>query len=244
MAKRRAGTGNGADASNGSRARSRGGAGGGRLLLGFVLGAALVLVAGYVGLERPAWVRALRGDHRGTGADLDPGLPVEPPVGDPTGGDRGRTGIRAGEAAAPLKPARVAPFGSSEDVFEAGARVYRARCAGCHGTPGGRAAAVPGLRGAGLDLWRPGPGHAERVGVTGRPVGQIYDSIAEGAAPGHDFGQKLSGTQIWQVTLLLEHAGDRDGLPDPVRRILDGSTGDGRTGDGRTGDGSTGASAR
>ncbi len=225
MAKRRAGAGSGTDGSNGSRARSRGRAGGGgngRLLLGFVLGAALVLVAGYVWLERPAWVRALRGDSRGPGADLDPGLPVEPPV-----GERGAAGV-TGAAGAPLKSARVAPFGTSEDVFEAGARVYRGQCARCHGTPGGRA--VPGLRGAGLDLWRPGPGHRARVGVTGRPVGQIYDSIAEGAAPGHDFSQKLSGTEIWQVTLLIEHAGDRDGLPDPVRRILDGSTGDGSAG--------------
>jgi mono/diheme cytochrome c family protein len=29
-----------------------------------------------------------------------------------------------------------APFGTSEDVFEGGAKVYKAQCAGCHGSPG------------------------------------------------------------------------------------------------------------
>src|SRR5580698_9996744 len=28
------------------------------------------------------------------------------------------------------------PFGTSEDVFEGGAKVYRAQCASCHGVPG------------------------------------------------------------------------------------------------------------
>ncbi len=28
------------------------------------------------------------------------------------------------------------PFGTSEDVYEAGAHIYRTQCASCHGTPG------------------------------------------------------------------------------------------------------------
>ena len=31
---------------------------------------------------------------------------------------------------------QTAPFGISEDVYEGGAKTYRAECASCHGTPG------------------------------------------------------------------------------------------------------------
>src|SRR5438132_6169488 len=31
---------------------------------------------------------------------------------------------------------KQAPFGTGEDVFEAGAHIYKEQCASCHGTPG------------------------------------------------------------------------------------------------------------
>ena len=34
------------------------------------------------------------------------------------------------------KEMKEAPFGTSEDVYEGGAKMYREECAGCHGTPG------------------------------------------------------------------------------------------------------------
>src|ERR1700684_2454293 len=34
------------------------------------------------------------------------------------------------------KEMKEAPFGTSEDVFEGGAKVYKEQCAGCHGAPG------------------------------------------------------------------------------------------------------------
>lgn len=108
------------------------------------------------------------------------------------------------------------PFGISEDVFEAGARLYGSRCASCHGTPRHIAAAHPAV----LQLWRPNP-DVGGTGVSHQRPGQIYRSIANGAPaagmPAYRGG--LTSTQLWQISLLLSNAGQE--MPDPVLRLLD-----------------------
>lgn len=109
----------------------------------------------------------------------------------------------------------TAPFGISEDVFEAGARLYASRCASCHGAPHHVAAA----HSTALQLWQ--PNHS--AGGTGvshqRPV-QIYRSIAQGApAAGMPaYRGVLTSAQLWRLSLLLNNAGQD--LPDPVLHLL------------------------
>ena len=129
-------------------------------------------------------------------------------------------------AAAPAPPPTVAhtdrairtpPFGTSEDVFEAGAHIYKVRCASCHGTPGHDATPAVSTNPAARQLWKR---HGETVGVSGQEVGLIYAKIADGAPksgmPAYE--NQLSETQIWQLSLLLKSAGQQ--LPDPVMGIL------------------------
>ncbi len=112
----------------------------------------------------------------------------------------------------------AAPFGSSEDVFEAGARLYGSRCASCHGTPHHVAAAHPRA----LQLWQPNHSRGG-TGVSQQRPGEIYRSIA-GSAPAAGmpaYRGILTSTQLWQLSLLLSSAGQD--LPDPVLRLLDAS---------------------
>ncbi|MBB5056631.1 mono/diheme cytochrome c family protein [Granulicella aggregans] len=115
---------------------------------------------------------------------------------------------------------RTAPFGTSEDVFEAGAHIYKLRCASCHGTPGHDAAPARSTSPAARQLWKR---HGGAVGVSGQEPGLIYAKIADGVP--HSgmpaYASQLSETQIWQVSLLLKSAGQQ--LPDPVIGILKGS---------------------
>ena len=109
-----------------------------------------------------------------------------------------------------------APFGTSEDVFEAGASLYQARCASCHGTP---AHAAAGHANA-LQLWRPNP-RSGGTGVSREAQGAIFRSIAIGAPKQGmpAYRGVLTSTQLWQLTLLLESAGQD--LPDPVLDLLE-----------------------
>ena len=112
---------------------------------------------------------------------------------------------------APPKAPPTAPFGISEDVFEAGAHLYSGRCASCHGTPKRDAASTP----AAPQMWR----KARRT-VSRQAPGDLYTEIAAGApAKGMPaYASALTDTQIWQIALLLKNA-DGD-LPDPVIDIL------------------------
>jgi thiosulfate dehydrogenase len=125
---------------------------------------------------------------------------------------------------APAAPAKhvikTPPFGTSEDVFEAGAHIYKLRCASCHGTPAHDAAALAMSKNpAARQLWKR---HGDAVGVSGQEPGMIYAAIADGVPrsgmPAYE--NQLSVTQIWQVSLLLKSAGQQ--LPDPVMGILNG----------------------
>ena len=108
------------------------------------------------------------------------------------------------------------PFGISEDVFEAGARLYGGRCVSCHGTPRRVAATHP----TALQLWQPNRAGGG-TGVSRQQPARIYRSIAEGApATGMPaYRGVLTSTQMWQLSLLLGNAGQE--LPDPVLHLLD-----------------------
>jgi thiosulfate dehydrogenase len=130
-------------------------------------------------------------------------------------------------APAPLPPAahtedtiKTPPFGTSEDVFEAGARIYKLRCASCHGTPHHDAAGAVSTNPAARQLWKR---RGDTVGVSDAEPGLIYAKIADGVP--HSgmpaYANQLSETQIWQVSLLLKSAGQQ--LPDPIMGILTGA---------------------
>jgi mono/diheme cytochrome c family protein len=116
---------------------------------------------------------------------------------------------------------KAAPFGTSEDVFEAGAHIYRAQCANCHGTPGHDVAYAKHMFPNAPQLWKK---HAKGnvVGVSDDEPGETYWKIAHGirltGMPSYD--HVLSDTEMWQVSLLLKNA-DKE-LPDPVTQILTG----------------------
>ncbi len=108
-----------------------------------------------------------------------------------------------------------APFGTSEEVFEAGARLYAANCAGCHGRPGRN-----GRGPSAAQFWD----HSNPAGLhaIAQPAGALFQATARGnlvqGMP--SYGQRLTDTQIWDIALLLRSA--HDDLPDPVLRLLRG----------------------
>jgi thiosulfate dehydrogenase len=114
---------------------------------------------------------------------------------------------------------KSAPFGTSEDVFESGAHIYRAQCASCHGTPARDVPYAKHMFPSAPQLWKK---HAKGsvVGVSDDEPGETYWKVANGirlsGMPAYN--HILSDTQMWQVSLLLKNA-DKD-LPDPVTQIL------------------------
>ena len=111
--------------------------------------------------------------------------------------------------------ARTPPFPAGEDSFEAAAKVYRAQCAQCHGTPGHEAA-----------IGREMLPHAQqffgrdRRATAAKPAGELFWPTAHGVR--HSgmpaYAATLSNTDVWNLSLLL-HSADQD-LPDPVRALL------------------------
>ena len=113
------------------------------------------------------------------------------------------------------------PFGTSEDGFEAGAKMYVASCASCHGTPGHDSAYGKWMYPSAPQLWRK---HA-RVGVVGvsdDEPGETYWKVKNGirltGMPA--YRHLYTETQMWEVSLLLKNADQA--LPDPVMRLLGG----------------------
>ena len=114
---------------------------------------------------------------------------------------------------------KTPPFGTSEDVYEGGARVYRADCAECHGTPGHDVPYAKYMYPAAPQLWKK---HAKGnvVGVSDDEPGETFWKVSNGirltGMPA--FSHVLTDTQVWQVTLLLKNADQQ--LPDPVMKML------------------------
>jgi thiosulfate dehydrogenase len=173
------------------------GGGWGKVLLGFVLGIVAV-VLGVAGYLRWGAVPV---------ATADKPFPLEKWI------------VRVPLNARIASQMQTAPFGTSEDVYEGGAHVYRAQCAACHGTPGHDVSYAKHMYPVAPQLWKK---HARGnvVGVSDDEPGETYWKVANGirltGMP--SFDHVLSDTQMWQVTLLLKNADQQ--LPDPVMQIL------------------------
>ena len=181
-------------------AKGKGSRGGfGSVLLGFVLGILVVGVclAGYL-----KW-GAL------PVATADKPFPFEKEI--------VRVPLKARIAAQVKQP----PFGVSEDVYEGGAKVYRAQCAFCHGTPGHDVAFAKHMYPQAPQLWKKHP-RGNVVGVSDDPAGETYWRVANGirltGMP--SYSHVPSDTEMWQVSLLLKNA-DKE-MPEPVAKILQG----------------------
>jgi thiosulfate dehydrogenase len=179
-------------------AKGKGSNGGfGKLALGFVLGIVVVVlgVAGYLRWGAPPV------------ATVDKPFPFEKAI------------VSMPLNARIQKQIQQPPFGVSEDVYEGGAKVYRAECASCHGTPGQDVPFAKHMYPAAPQLWKK---HARGnvVGVSDDEAGETYWKVANGirltGMP--SYNHVLNDTQMWQVSLLLKNADQQ--LPDPVMRIL------------------------
>jgi thiosulfate dehydrogenase len=108
---------------------------------------------------------------------------------------------------------KSSPISPSDEVYAAGARIYRANCAVCHGLPGRDQTAIA------IGEFPKPPELFKGAGVTQDPVGITYWKVANGirltGMPG--FSRSLSSEQMWQVSLLLSNA---DKLPATVRAAL------------------------
>jgi len=113
-------------------------------------------------------------------------------------------------------PAPTPPFGISEDVYESGAHLYAARCAGCHGTPRHDSPVASSAKPPAPQLWRP----ATRRSIAAQSPGEIYTRISVGL-PSHGmpaYKDLMTDAEIWKIALLLKNANEE--LPDPVTAIL------------------------
>jgi thiosulfate dehydrogenase len=190
----------------------------GRVVLGFVLGIVAVAAVVFVQMRYRVLPRSL----------VDKAFPqeaavVKPPMEARPSREKKESPLN------PEKPGREKlspekkepPFGISEDVFEGGAKVYRAKCASCHGTPGHDAVAAGTTHPAALQLWKKRAGGV--VGVSDKDVAETYRAVANGIRPGMPaYSKVLSDTQMWQVSLLLKDA-DME-LPVPVAQLLAGKS--------------------
>jgi thiosulfate dehydrogenase len=162
-----------------------------KLLLGFVLGLAAVLVGAglYFGLGMAPV------------ATSAPAMPFEKLL----------AGMALHSRIAKEMPAQV-PIPPSEANLLAGAQVYRANCAVCHGVSGQPETAI-------AKGMFPDPPQLFDHGVTDDPPGETYWKVANGirltGMPG--FKGSLSDTQLWQVSLMLANA---DKLPPAAKTVL------------------------
>ena len=108
---------------------------------------------------------------------------------------------------------KSSPFQPADDVYTAGAQIYRANCAVCHGLPGQDETAI-----AKGEFPKP-PQLLKGKGVSDDPPGETYWKVANGirltGMPG--FNGSLTTDQMWQVSLLLANS---DKLPAGVRTTL------------------------
>ena len=105
------------------------------------------------------------------------------------------------------------PLPVDETNLLAGAKIYMQTCAGCHGRLDQASSGAKGFYPLPPHLLPPG------TGVTDNAVGATHWVVKNGirfsAMP--SFNQKLSESEIWQVSLLLRNA---DKLPNSVQDSL------------------------
>ncbi len=108
---------------------------------------------------------------------------------------------------------KSSPIPASDEVYAAGATIYRNNCAVCHGLPGQDQSAI-----AKGEFPKP-PELFKGKGVADDPAGLTYWKVANGirltGMPG--FSNSLSSEQMWQVSLLLSKG---DKLPATVLAAL------------------------
>jgi mono/diheme cytochrome c family protein len=112
-----------------------------------------------------------------------------------------------------------APMEASATTLTAGAQIYRAQCASCHGLYGRPSAFADHMYPHAPQLWAP---HRNGVvGVSDDPVGETYWKVANGirltGMP--SFDKVLNETQMWQVSLLLKNAGQP--MPADVTKLIE-----------------------
>lgn len=108
------------------------------------------------------------------------------------------------------------PVSPDETTFLAGVKVYTEHCAVCHGLPGEPKTAIAD------GMFPKPPQMFHGVGVTDDEPWETYWKVNSGirmtGMPG--FGDRLSETQMWQVSLLLKNA---DKISPAVKTQLLGS---------------------
>lgn len=112
--------------------------------------------------------------------------------------------------------AKTPPFPSSEDAFEAGAKVYRVHCSQCHGSPGRESVLGRNMRPRAQQFFA----RSDRDALKAQTAGELYWKTAYGIRRSGmpAYGKTLTDTQLWQLSLLLTASGDQ--LPDPVTALL------------------------
>jgi len=182
-----------------SRSTGRGSRGFLKFCLGFLLAVVLIFVGGWAFLRfgKPPVATA------------DAAFPFEADI------------VKGPLNARIAKEIQTPPFDISEDVYEAGAHIYKQQCAACHGAPGEDVAYAKWMYPHAPQLWKK---HAKGnvVGVSDDPPGETFWKIQNGirltGMPAYQ--HVLTADEMWDVTLLLKHADEQ--LPDPVVAILKG----------------------
>jgi mono/diheme cytochrome c family protein len=116
---------------------------------------------------------------------------------------------------------KTPPIQADEANLVAGAEIYRDHCAVCHGLHGKPSLFAAHMFPDAPPLWEKHH-HNDVVGVSDDPPGETYWKVDNGirltGMP--SFKNILTGTQMWQVSLLLAHA-DKP-LPPAAVEILRG----------------------
>ena len=163
-----------------------------RFSLGVVVGIELVVLASYLFMTRG-------GIFMGT--DTKP-LPMEETI--------AAAAIRTSIGKSANDPS---PLPADETNLLAGAKIYMQACAGCHGKLDQASSGAKGFYPPAPPLLPPA------TGVTDDPVGTTHWVVKNGIrfSAMVSFNQKLSDSEIWQVSLLLRNA---DKLPSSVQDSL------------------------
>ncbi len=164
-----------------------------KIFAGIVIGICVPLVAGWLFVSLGGMPVATKG----------PPLPLEKYL-----------ARKALHAAMDPEVSKPSPLPADEPNFLAGARVYQAQCAVCHGRLGQPETTIAkGMFPHPPQLLPP------KKGVTDDEVGETYWKVKNGirltGMPG--YVGNLTDSEIWQVSLLLLHA---DKLPESAQQVL------------------------
>jgi thiosulfate dehydrogenase len=165
-----------------------------KVFLGIVIGICIIPLAGYLFVESGGMPVATKGKP----------LPFERFI-----------AHVALNAAVDREADKPSPIEATEANLAAGVKIYQAQCMVCHGSPDGPPSAIA----LGMYPKPPPLVRLDKTGVTDDSVGETYWKARNGirltGMPG--FGENLTDTELWQVSLVLQHAHN---LPPSVSRPL------------------------